>query len=800
MNAGLRAFVTELDRTRAATEFILTPFDERDVEAMIRAIFGQAQPVRAEFVNKVHELTEGNPFFIEEVLKALVASGDIYVGATGWARKPVNELHIPRTVQDAVERRVRDLSAPARSALTLAAVAGRRFDFALLQKLTGDTEAELLAALKELIAAQLVAEATADAFVFRHALTRQAVYAGLLARERRILHFSVAEMMERLNPEASGDLAYQYFEAGVWGKALAYAQRAGERAQQLFAPRIAIEHFTRALTAAQTLSAPAPQPALFRARGQAYETLGEFDLAKADYEAALARATDAHSEWAALLALAGLWASRDYARMGDYLEQASAAARQLNDPLALARTLNRAGNWHMNVEHLDAALAHHREARALFEQLEDRRGLAETYDLLAMTTAMAGDPVQGMVNYGRAAELWRELDDRAGLSGTLTILGPRAHVYFVNLAVWPPASLEQRVRETETALALARETQSRPGEAVALAWLAQVCGVAGDYGRALELSAQALALAEEVGHRQFIAITHWVAGAIRFDLLALPEAQAHFETAWRMARESEAVHWTRTAAGGLASALVQQQRYTEAERVLNETLTSETPMQFMGQRQAWAALAVLRLAQGRAEAALTIAEKLIETAPQIDRRGEHAIPRLGLLRGEALAALSRGAAAVAVLRGAADSATGYGARGLQWRARAALARLHRAEGRVEEAEREADAGLALVEAGAASIGDGALRANFLRRARESFPASPALTARQSAKKEYGGLTARERDVAARIAQGKSNRIIAAELVVSERTVEKHIENIMGKLGCDSRVQVAAWALERKLTA
>jgi DNA-binding NarL/FixJ family response regulator len=798
MDATLRAFVAELDRARVATEFTLAPFAEREVEAIIRAIFGQAQPVRAEFVNKVHELTEGNPFFIEEVLKSLVASGDIYVGATGWARRPVNEMRIPRTVQDAVERRLRELSASARSTLTLAAVAGRRFDFALLQSLTGHAEAELVALLKELIAAQLVAEENVDAFVFRHALTRQAVYAGLLARERRTLHFAVAETMEQLHPEAAGELAYHYFEAGAWGKALAYAQRAGERAQQLFAPRIAVEHFTRALTAAQTLAAPAPQPALFRARGQAHETLGDFEAARSDYEGALASAPDAHSEWAALLALSGLWASRDYARMGDYLERASVAARQVADPAALAHTLNRAGNWHMNVEHLDEALAHHREALALFEQLGDERGQAESDDLLAMTTAMAGDPLAGMQHYERAATHWRALDDRAALGGTLTVLGPRANIHFTNVAVWPLADYAARVRDTEAALQLARETGSRPAEVLALAWLAQVLAVGGDNGRALDLAAQAVKLAEDIGHRQFMAAAHWVAGALQLDVLAAPEAQRHLEAALRFAREAQAIHWVRVAAGWLASAQVQQNHLTEAERVLNETRTSETPMQFMGQRQAWAALAELRLAQGRAEAALAIAEKLIETAPQIDRRGEHAIPRLGLLRGEALAALSRGAEAVAVLRGAADSATGYGARGLQWRAHAALARLHHDEGRAEDSAREAAAGQTTLEACAASLADEALRAEFLRRAHEAFPAPPPLTARQSAKKAFGGLTARERDVAARVAQGKSNRAIAAELVVSERTVEKHVEHIMAKLGCDSRVQVAAWAMGKGL--
>ena len=95
----------------------------------------------------------------------------------GSARS-LREWHIPRSVQDAVKLRTAHLSEGARQVLNLAAVAGRHFDFALLQALTHQDEAQLLRLLKELIAAQLVVEESAEQFAFRHALTRQAVYCG----------------------------------------------------------------------------------------------------------------------------------------------------------------------------------------------------------------------------------------------------------------------------------------------------------------------------------------------------------------------------------------------------------------------------------------------------------------------------------------------------------------------------------------------------------------------------------------------------------------------------------------------
>ena len=82
--------------------------------------------------------------------------------------------------------------------LPCAAVAGRHFDFDLLQEVTGQDEPGLLALMKELIAAQLVIEETADQFAFRHALTRQAVYSGLLRRERQALHRTIGTAIERI--------------------------------------------------------------------------------------------------------------------------------------------------------------------------------------------------------------------------------------------------------------------------------------------------------------------------------------------------------------------------------------------------------------------------------------------------------------------------------------------------------------------------------------------------------------------------------------------------------------------------
>src|SRR5262249_45377894 len=105
---------------------------------------------------------------------------------------------------------------------------------------------------------------------------------------------------------------------------------------------------------------------------------------------------------------------------------------------------------------------------------------------------------------------------------------------------------------------------------------------------------------------------------------------------------------------------------------------------------------------------------------------------------------------------------------------------------------------ALVEDLAVAVPDPELRQEFLRNAHAMLPRPPAPTPRRGARDAFDGLTGREREIAALIAQGRINREIAEALIVGERTVETHISNILGKLGFTSRRQIAAWAVEKGL--
>lgn len=786
--AGLVELLAGLDREPIAQEIMLDPLTRAEVAELLKAILGQPQALSAEFVGTIYSLTEGNPFFAEEICTSLIASGDIYYAGNQWRRKPLSQIDIPDSVQRLVQQRLGQISQPARQLIDLAAVSGRSFDFAVLQALTGHSDSELLARVKELMAAQLVVEESAEQFAFRHALTREALYARLLARERQALHGQLAQAIEHIHAAALEAhleaLAYHFYEGALWSKALEYAQRAGEKALALYAPHAAVEQFTRAVRAAGRLS-QSPPSALYRLRGQAFDTLGDFDRAREDYEVALSAAQAAGEQpaaWQALLDLGLLWASRDYERTGGYCRQALDLARSMGDPAAIGHSLNRLGNWLMNSGQPFEALDYHREALDLFETLDDRAGIAATLDLLAMTSNQCGDGAATVTYYERAIPLLRELNDRQTLASSLTMLSN----YTLD---------EVLVRE---AIELTREIDWRAGEAYALSYLGSLLAYRGDYGQGLSAAQSGLELAQAIDHRLWQVWGHIVLGVIYLELLAPDEAYRHLRSGRAMATEVGASFMIGFATGFLASTCLLLDRPDEAARLLPERLAGQI---VVGDYSLAKASVELALTRQDPTHALQVLDRM-ELPDRMSSLGAIAYYYGSVLqlRGEILMRLDRLEEAEADLQSSLVLYQEQGIRMGLWRTQLALGKLYQARADSYRAEAAFAAARTLIEELAATVLEDGLRENFRRRAMALIPPAQPLTPRQAAKAEFGGLTKRERQVAVVVAQGLSNQEIADELVVSVKTVEAHVSRILSKLGFSSRAQIAAWAVDKGLAS
>ncbi len=814
----LEHLLAQLDRTRIATDVELGRFSSTEMHAMLAAIFDGAAPGDG-FVDTMHSLTDGNPFFVEEVLKALVTAGDVTRRADGaWQARPLARIQAPRTAVEAVRRRLSALSVPARDVASVAAVIGRRFDFAFLQSITGHDERALLAHIRELRAAQLVTEESPDRFAFRHALTREAILGELLARERSALHRAVADELERIGGASDVNieaLAYHAYGAMDWPRAVSASARAAEHALMLHAPREAIAHLDRAVDAAER-AGQALSASLCLTRGRALETVGDWQGAHDSFTQAfdVARANNRDTDaWHALHALGLLWAARDYARAGEYRQRALDEARRIDDPVLIARSLNRVANWHVNIEQPAPAVRGHEEALALFEKIDDRRGVAETVDLLAMTHYIAGDLPSATATYLRALSLHEAIGDTRGVSRAIALLYATHGSTHTASTAFGESKLATDFVAAERSIKLAREIGWRAGESFVRFLVADALGWRGDYARALPMLDEAKLIAQEIDHLQ------WECGASRAlasTLLGLeaPDRAIHLlERAHAIAQRLGSHTWTRWTAAPLAIALARLQRCDEATAILNNAAVAsqfgrdalrpgDEDSPTLGERHIALARAEIALQSGDAQRALEIADaRLSAEGASARARGDRAageVLSLTLTRALALIELEQFEAAELALRDARERALAHDARPLLWRVQAATGRMFRTQRRRVESRECFDEARKTANELAEQIDDQSLREGFLRAVDVLAPPAQALTSRQKAKAMSGGLTSRERDVARLVAQGKANRAIARALGIGERTVEGYVAAALAKLGFSTRSQLAAWTVQQGL--
>jgi DNA-binding CsgD family transcriptional regulator len=267
--------------------------------------------------------------------------------------------------------------------------------------------------------------------------------------------------------------------------------------------------------------------------------------------------------------------------------------------------------------------------------------------------------------------------------------------------------------------------------------------------------------------------------------------------------------WIRWTAAPLAVARARTGNVPEAIEVINRAArlvgtgesraTPHAPgasAATLGERQLWMARAEIALIEQRPETALQIVDARLSEEREANPNDRMGVPRLSLLRAQALTLLERFDDAGQTLAAARQHAIAQDALPMVWRIDAATGHMHRLQRQRVEARRAFDSAREIVDALIAKVTDEDLRERFQRGVDEIIPSGPAPTPTRVAKEAAGGLTKRERDVTELIAQGKANRVIAKELGIGERTVEGYVASALAKLDFTSRSQLAAWAVEK----
>jgi DNA-binding CsgD family transcriptional regulator len=773
----VRKLRVALRRSGALDEIEVAPLGPDATAELTSRLLGA--DVSPRLAATVHDRTQGLPFFVEELAAALSAREFLTSGAEGLELRPGSEVPLPDTVRDAVLVRLEQLGEPARAALDVAAVAGLRFELGLVAELGVSGEVD------EAVAVGLLEERERGWGAFRHALVREAVYAGVPWTRRRELHGRVAAALER---RGSGPrlIAEHWLAAGEREPARAALTAAADASCAVHAYRDAAAAIRTALElwpdddpdgrldAVDRLGRCAERAGDLREAARLWEellaeleprslraarTMGALALAHR-LLGDLARATALRAEAADAFEAAEAWAEAFELRLVLVWAYDTGPLEVLLDALAAAdEDAERAGRLDLKAR-----------ARSLRGQMHARRGrFDEGYEIAREGLALAhksGDAKAIYDAYWYLAAIGVTRGDYTGAAAAL-----------------------------EEATAYCRATGLRGDEQFCVACLAKVHFRQGEWDRALDLAAGVLDSPDTTPAGRWAAL--WTAGYVQAARGRTAEARTLLEELERTGRllQHPAALAEALVSLGLADEVdgredAARARYLELVELGRNELTNAH------HTAPTVRAAVAYFAErGEAEQVAACTDLLAEVAARF-------------ASGDAQAALSHALAEVAALRGDAVEAAARFARALEllhelgWPFDVALTELRAAPAFVGAGDRETGVDL-LVNAYRCFRRLGATP--LARRAAAALealgePVDRRLGRRAAGELERGGLTRRELEILRHVAVGRTNAEIAAELVLSERTVEMHVRNMLAKLGCRSRTEATARAHELNLVA
>ena len=793
--------LAELERSGQVVRVELARFTRSEVHDQLAGILG-IPPARP-LVGRLHERGGGNPFFTEELL-AVAERGEQRIGLT---------------LRDMLLARVGGLSSASRDVLRVVAVAGRSATHDVLAAVTRMDALTVAAALREAIDRHLLVPGDNEVMQFRHGLLREAVFDELLPGERVALHAAVAAAIEAvhagrdMDATVASELAHHWYEARDPGRALPAQVRAGQAAERVFAFGNAFAHYDLALS-------------LWTDAAESVDGLTRHELRSRTAEAA---------------ALTGAY-HRAIALVQAALDEDAAGP---SDPAHTGALLERLATYHLGSGNPDAAQPVARRALDILPAEPPSVARAQVQGILAHALGLQChfDASNGLAEEALATA--RAAGSAAAEIRALGCIGRNAAAV---------GDAESGVHTLRQALVLARSVADFPGAAeialelaLALHWagdLAEACRVADEailesgrwgiegLGSALRairgLSAFRLGRWSEadewitdalernpVGSPGVLA--HGARGLLDLGRGRLDSAAEHLEIVLLMCRDftATAYGWTDLYSSIALLSIARGQPLDAIDSIRESLARSAEPERDVHMRVCHRL--AIRAAADLAEVARPLGDaERLEQALAIGREFEGRLRRHAeLVRGlpgggdphlvldEALvtAELSRlgGRPSASAWASAAVAADG-----LQHTHDAAYSRFREAEALLLSRGSRAAAETAAAEAYrlARELGAAPLLREIERlavRSRLDLERRPVVSdARPGparvARPSLFRLTRREQDVLERVTQGRTNREIAADLFISEKTASVHVSNIKAKLGANGRAEIAAIAV------
>ena len=610
----------------------LTTDDARELVANLLEVDDLPLTVR----NLILEKAEGNPFFVEEVIRTLLDRGLVVRQDGHWhATQEIEQIEVPDTLNGVLTARLDALDDSAKRVLQIAAIVGREFDDEQVAAVVNDS-AVLDSALLDLQRRELIREKSRQThrmFIFKHAMTQESAYESVLRGDRRTMHKSIGEFLESTRPDQVPEIARHFVSARESDRALPYLVMAGTNSAKAYATDEAIATYQQASEIVQQRGAEA-DPTLAR---QVYEGLGGTLSFSNQVEEAV-KTYETMRETAILLKT----------------EEMRVSA--MNKLALLYGT--RQGELQRAIETLEES-----EQHAIF--CGDVAGQAERHMTNCFIQTTLGDFDQAYESLQTAARIGRELDDvetrlfgLTHIANTLLYMGRFEESYemaneALDLAlesghkVWEGelkgfvisfyhlcnGDMESAIKFAKEGANIGARISAGQSEAAGKLMLAMMARMQGRFDEALEVGAQALAVSQTSGLTYFEAAVAAMLGAVELDIS--PERVTATTQLHQLSLEALEKPLG-TAMGGMAWAEIgfcalNLGHADQATEMFNNGLTISTAAKIIAKPQLMMGQGMLKMMGGDIPGALSTIDDAQSFADST--RMKHYAPFFGLMRG-----------------------------------------------------------------------------------------------------------------------------------------------------------------------
>ena len=432
-------------------EFTLAGLTREDSEKLLRNLVPVPQ-WPAGSIDLILNRAEGNPLYLEEVLRSLINDGLLYMDQNGrWQfSENVTEVTVPDSLEGVLLARLDRLEELCRWTVQVASVVGRSFPLDVLSHATAESEdLPVNRYMNELETVEIIREMQGNPehiYAFMHSLMQEVSYSSLALSSRRRHHRLIAAYLEDGRSAGWGNvesvsplIAHHAYEGEDWQRALVYQLEAGRQAKALFANEDAIDHFSKALHAAEQFTDKnREQLQIYLALGQLFVETGQYDLASthlAQAEVLAASLGDGLAETAVYR-----WQTLLYEQKGDYVEankwiEKAVANRQYAETTDFAQTLLLSGLISIRQGEHDKALQAVQPVLDIAEKHDAITVLARAKSLIGIAYYSRSEHGEAIENYQTSYELYHQAGDVRGEATAHNLI---ANVYF-NLGQWGDA-------------------------------------------------------------------------------------------------------------------------------------------------------------------------------------------------------------------------------------------------------------------------------------------------------------------------------------------------------------------------